>query len=173
MWNPWAALVIASASISTVQAACLTDQQAVKVANNFATLFSNFTPAFANQTLAVDFTDQTDSVSWLMNNGTNCPKTVHRHSIIGPVIKAVELIPHSLDKIPSTLVLSLSPRSQLNPTCRLSWRTSGMIAPTYDRPNDPHYFAHPANNIHQVFVRWFFNVQPQRVQGIAVLRKSR
>ncbi|CAK3812308.1 Hypothetical predicted protein [Lecanosticta acicola] len=57
-------------------AACLTDSNAQQVANNFATLFSNYTAAFANQTLASNYTDQTDSVDWLMSNGTMCPKAL-------------------------------------------------------------------------------------------------
>ena len=67
---PAAALLSSVCSVqATSQVTCLTDANAKLVANNFATLFSNYSEAFANKTLAVDYTDQTDSVSWLISNG--------------------------------------------------------------------------------------------------------
>lgn len=72
MWSTPTLLLAAAAllsSLTRVEAICLTDANADLVANNFATLFSNYSEAFANKTLAVDYTDQTDSVSWLISNG--------------------------------------------------------------------------------------------------------
>ena len=67
---PAAVLLSSVCSVqATSQVTCLTDANAKLVANNFATLFSNYTEAFANKTVAVDYTDQTDSVSWLISNG--------------------------------------------------------------------------------------------------------
>jgi len=54
-------------------ALCLTDGAANKVAENFKHLLSNYSDAFSNESMAVDLTDQTDSVAWLIDNGTNCP----------------------------------------------------------------------------------------------------
>lgn len=69
-------VLAAACALSTASATCLLDFNAQKVANNFAILFSNYSAAFADQVLTVDYTDQTDSVSWLISNGTNCPKPV-------------------------------------------------------------------------------------------------
>lgn len=46
---------------------CLCDSDADVIANDFATLISDFDPAFAEQVLADDFTDQSDSVNTLIN----------------------------------------------------------------------------------------------------------
>ena len=56
--------------------ACLCAQDAYGVADNFQHLFKNYTKAFAERALSKDFTDQTDSVAWLINNGTECPHPV-------------------------------------------------------------------------------------------------
>ncbi|EMF15266.1 uncharacterized protein SEPMUDRAFT_19175, partial [Sphaerulina musiva SO2202] len=52
---------------------CLTDSHAQRIADNFSHLFSDFSEEFANSTLTEDITDQTDSVGWLISNGTDCP----------------------------------------------------------------------------------------------------
>lgn len=59
-------------------AACLSASAATTVANNYATLFSNYSTSFANKVLATSFSDQSDSVISLINNGTTCPDTVRR-----------------------------------------------------------------------------------------------
>jgi hypothetical protein len=55
---------------------CLCDETAEKVALNFQHMFEDYTPEFVDTVLAQDFTDQTDSVAWLISNGTDCPKQV-------------------------------------------------------------------------------------------------
>ncbi|EME43651.1 hypothetical protein DOTSEDRAFT_72870 [Dothistroma septosporum NZE10] len=51
--------------------ACMTDDDANRVANNFRTLITDYSNATAAQVLCTDFTDYSDSVSELINNG--CP----------------------------------------------------------------------------------------------------
>ncbi|KAF2160848.1 hypothetical protein M409DRAFT_28727 [Zasmidium cellare ATCC 36951] len=60
-----------SFSLQSVTATCLLDNNAQKVAQNYATLFSNYSPQFADQVLTKDVIDQSDSVNWLITNGTN------------------------------------------------------------------------------------------------------
>ncbi|KAK4505983.1 hypothetical protein PRZ48_003948 [Zasmidium cellare] len=62
-----------SVAFQYVNATCLLDNNAQKVAENYKTLFSNYSPQFANQVLTSDVIDQSDSVNWLIANGTNCP----------------------------------------------------------------------------------------------------
>lgn len=62
---------------------CLTDETASVVAYNFQHLFQDYSPEFVDTVLAVDFTDQTDSVAWLMSNGTDCPKQLGAPTITG------------------------------------------------------------------------------------------
>ncbi|WPH01323.1 Hypothetical protein R9X50_00416200 [Acrodontium crateriforme] len=50
---------------------CLTSVEAQQVADNFKQLISNYTSIFANETLAADFQDYSDSVSTLIDNGCN------------------------------------------------------------------------------------------------------
>ena len=56
--------------------ACLCEQTAYGVSNNFEHLFKNYTKEFAQSALSRNYTDQTDSVAWLINNGTECPHPV-------------------------------------------------------------------------------------------------
>lgn len=79
MWKLPALVLGSFFSLSLQQctsATCISDESAHKVAQNFATLFSNYSPQFANSVLTPDFTDQSDSVNWLSSNGTNCPRPV-------------------------------------------------------------------------------------------------
>jgi hypothetical protein len=55
---------------------CLCAEEAHRVAKNFQQMFSNYTDELALRILSPDFSDFTDSVSWLMNNGTECPSPV-------------------------------------------------------------------------------------------------
>lgn len=55
---------------------CLSDGDAAGVATNFANTFSNYSVEYANQVFTSNGADQTDSVAWLINNGTNCPHPV-------------------------------------------------------------------------------------------------
>jgi hypothetical protein len=55
---------------------CMSDAQATTVANNFGSLLSDYSTAFANQTLTTDFTDYSDSVIELINNGCSGPDAV-------------------------------------------------------------------------------------------------
>ena len=68
------------ASLSTlltqVSAQCLNQNTANGVANNYAQLFINYSNTLANQVLSPTFTDQSDSVISLINNGTTCPDAV-------------------------------------------------------------------------------------------------
>jgi hypothetical protein len=55
---------------------CLDDSDADVIANDFARLISNFTQDFANEVLAPDYTDQSDSVNTLIDSGTTSPLPV-------------------------------------------------------------------------------------------------
>jgi len=52
---------------------CLCDSDADVIANDFAQLISNFSQSFADQVLAPDYTDQSDSVNTLIDSGTTSP----------------------------------------------------------------------------------------------------
>lgn len=67
------ALLALLALATTASSTCLTDSNAQRIADNFSHLFSDFSEEFANSTLTEDITDQTDSVGWLISNGTDCP----------------------------------------------------------------------------------------------------
>ena len=55
----------------------MSDSDAQTVATNFGLLLTNYSDAFANETLTVDFTDYTDSVIELIDGGcTNSPVAV-------------------------------------------------------------------------------------------------
>ena len=78
-------LPVVLTSLVTVQAAlawswprnhCLRADTAHGVAANFEHLFKNYTKEFAESALSKDYSDQTDSVAWLINNGTECPHKV-------------------------------------------------------------------------------------------------
>jgi hypothetical protein len=73
------AFVVASALPSAF--ACLCERTAYGVSNNFEHLFKNYTEEFAQSALSADYTDQTDSVAWLINNGTECPHPVRYHPV--------------------------------------------------------------------------------------------
>ena len=49
--------------------ACMTDDDANRVANNFRTLITDYSNATAARVLCTDFTDYSDSVNELINNG--------------------------------------------------------------------------------------------------------
>lgn len=66
-------LLALTALATTASSSCLTDSNAQRIADNFSHLFSDFSEEFANSTLTEDITDQTDSVGWLISNGTDCP----------------------------------------------------------------------------------------------------
>jgi hypothetical protein len=56
---------------------CLCEAEAHAVADNVEHLFKNYSTPFARRILTKDVRDQTDSVQFLMNNGTlSCPKPV-------------------------------------------------------------------------------------------------
>ena len=52
---------------------CMTYDQATVVANNFKTLIASYSDDLADQVLAVDFTDYSDSVTSLINSGCTSP----------------------------------------------------------------------------------------------------
>ena len=52
---------------------CMTYDQATVVANNFKTLIAAYTDDLAEQVMAVDFTDYSDSVTSLINSGCTSP----------------------------------------------------------------------------------------------------
>ncbi|KJX95885.1 hypothetical protein TI39_contig950g00008 [Zymoseptoria brevis] len=64
-------------------AKCLCDETANNVALNFQHLFQDYSPEYVDTVLAVDFTDQTDSVAWLISNGTDCPKQLGVPTLTG------------------------------------------------------------------------------------------
>jgi hypothetical protein len=63
-----------------VASACISEESAYDVADNFEHLFKNYTKEFAESALSADYSDQTDSVAWLINNGTEYPHSVRIHS---------------------------------------------------------------------------------------------
>ncbi|KAK3684695.1 hypothetical protein LTR37_020025 [Vermiconidia calcicola] len=77
MYTPSIIAVLALA-VSNVYAAkdCICEEDVYKVADNYGLLFSNYTNEFAARVVTPDYHVQTDSVSWLANNGTNCPFTL-------------------------------------------------------------------------------------------------
>lgn len=79
----FALLLVGLTSVHADSECCLTDEAASVVAYNFQHLFQDYSPEFVDTVLAVDFTDQTDSVSWLMSNGTNCPKQLGAQTLTG------------------------------------------------------------------------------------------
>ena len=125
-------LAIGSLAINSVTAKCLTDHAAKIVADNFAHVFSNFTEEFANSTFSEDFSDQTDSVGWLISNGTDCP--------------------HPLGSV------TLKTRRE-------------FLDAQETQPNLPFVIENVWHDCTNVFTRWKFDIQPQQVQGIAVLGK--
>jgi len=52
---------------------CLCDSDADVIGNDFAQLISNYSAAFAENVLAADYTDQSDSVNTLIDSGTTSP----------------------------------------------------------------------------------------------------
>lgn len=107
------AISAASLLAGSVSATCLSDQAATKVAQNFATLFSAYSPQFVDQVLTPDFKDQSDTVNWLMSNGTGCPKQVCTQ------LTSLTIFP-SLTKLGSWANL---PRTALSPSRRTSPRS--------------------------------------------------
>ena len=78
----WATALLASTAFAADSwaqprdAFCLCDSDADVIANDFAQLISNFTTTFANEVLADDYTDQSDSVNTLIDSGTTSPLAV-------------------------------------------------------------------------------------------------
>lgn len=64
-------LGLATATPTRRQETCIDDDGAQRVANNFRTLITDYSNATAAQVLSPDFTDYSDSVNELINNG--CP----------------------------------------------------------------------------------------------------
>jgi hypothetical protein len=55
---------------------CMSDSAAQKVANNFKTLIASYSDSFADQTVAVDFVDYSDSVIELINGACTTDQNV-------------------------------------------------------------------------------------------------
>ncbi|KAI5368275.1 hypothetical protein Slin15195_G034080 [Septoria linicola] len=131
MHSPIFSLFAVSAfALGSVACNCLNDETAKHVADNFATTFSDFSEEFVNSTYSIDFTDQTDSVGWLISNGTDCP--------------------HPLGS------LTLASRRE-------------FLDAQATQPNLPFEIENVWHDCTNVFTRWRFAIQPQQVQGIAVL----
>ncbi|KAF2163591.1 hypothetical protein M409DRAFT_57472 [Zasmidium cellare ATCC 36951] len=64
-------LGLATAAFADQGYFCLTDYDAQRVANNFGQTIENYSDALADRVLTTDFTDYSDSVNELINNG--CP----------------------------------------------------------------------------------------------------
>jgi hypothetical protein len=54
----------------------MSDSAAQKVANNFKTLIASYSDSFADQTVAVDFVDYSDSVIELINGACTTDQNV-------------------------------------------------------------------------------------------------
>jgi hypothetical protein len=99
-WTHWGSAKRPSRHAVRDEASCMTDADAQQVANNFRDLIANYTDALADRSLTSDFTDYSDSVIELINNGCN-----------GPVPVSVALQPTRAGASALTVVLSLSPPS--------------------------------------------------------------
>jgi hypothetical protein len=55
---------------------CMSDSAAQKVANNFKTLIASYSDSFADQTVAVDFVDYSDSVIELINGACTTDQNI-------------------------------------------------------------------------------------------------
>lgn len=69
----WPAVSFAFASLISacgVSGFCLCREDAMAVGQNFGQLISNYTAAFAHETLASTFSDQTDSVITLIDSAS-------------------------------------------------------------------------------------------------------
>jgi len=75
----WAATLLAGTAFAADSwaqprdAFCLCDSDADTIGNDFAQLISNYSSTFADQVLASDYTDQSDSVNTLIDSGTTGP----------------------------------------------------------------------------------------------------
>src|SRR5947208_925265 len=80
----WAATLLAGTAFAADSwaqprdAFCLCDSDADVIGNDFAQLISNYSEEFATKVLADDYTDQSDSVNTLIDNGTTSPIPVWR-----------------------------------------------------------------------------------------------
>ena len=78
----WAATLLAGTAFAADSWAqprdsfCLCDSDADVIANDFAQLISNYSADFANEVLASDYTDQSDSANTLIDSGTTSPIAV-------------------------------------------------------------------------------------------------
>ncbi|KAM3423014.1 hypothetical protein BST61_g487 [Cercospora zeina] len=124
------ALTVSSVVAGRGRGRCISDAAANRVAQNFATTFSNFSEEFVNSTYTVDVQDQTDSVKWLISNGTACPNG------LGSV---------TFDSRRALMDAQLT------------------------QPNLPFLILNVWHDCTNVIARWKFDIQPQQVQGIAVL----
>lgn len=69
-------LAVIAAYAAAAAASCIGYNGATTVANNYASIFSDYSTSLAKKVLASDFQDQSDSVISLINNGTTCPDAV-------------------------------------------------------------------------------------------------
>jgi hypothetical protein len=75
----WAATLLAGTAFAADSwaqprdAFCLCDSDAEVIGNDFAQLISNYSATFANEVIADDYTDQSDSVNTLIDSGTTSP----------------------------------------------------------------------------------------------------
>jgi hypothetical protein len=99
-------------------AACMTSADAKRVAGNFQTLIdSTFNVTLAKTALSADYTDYSDSVNELINNGCpNGPAAVSSNYI--SVVEIVMLIPDSSALQRSPLARPSSPARVASPRSR-------------------------------------------------------
>jgi hypothetical protein len=76
----WAAALFAGSAVAVANswaqprdAFCLCDSDADLIANDFAQLISNYSATLADNVLAADYTDQSDSVNTLIDSATTSP----------------------------------------------------------------------------------------------------
>lgn len=70
----WVGISLSLPSAPTYHESCLCSTSAHQTADNIQKFFSAYTNEFARRLLTKDMVDYTDSVQFLMNNGTNCPQ---------------------------------------------------------------------------------------------------
>jgi hypothetical protein len=94
----WAATLLAGTAFAADSwaqprdAFCLCDSDAEVIGNDFAQLISNYSATFANEVIASDYTDQSDSVNTLIDSGTTSPIAVWHPSYTTRLLSSILIV---------------------------------------------------------------------------------
>jgi hypothetical protein len=94
----WAATLLAGTAFAADSwaqprdAFCLCDSDAEVIGNDFAQLISNYSATFANEVIASDYTDQSDSVNTLIDSGTTSPIAVWHPSYTARLLSSILIV---------------------------------------------------------------------------------